>query len=347
MVVGIHRRRAIGVFPHHREATQALQELKNSGFPMDTVSLIAKDAEHQQNIAGIPVQEKVGDKADEGARVGAISGGTVGGLTGLLIGLGTLAIPGIGPVMLAGATATALATTLVGAGIGTVAGGLIGGLIGLGIPEERARVYHERVERGEYLIIIDGTDEEIAKGQAILQRQGIQEYGIYDYPNGKQTNPDLVSTPSAIGYFSQLEDVEAAINDLRTAGFPLSQINLSHQKQLPRNIGAGIQVSDRFESSWWRLADQRDRLYRKHWEQGDYIIIFNGTNQEIHQAADIVNRHGIKEWEIYEPSTNLQPNTANVAAPLQHQETPIPETVSSTRSGTPAVTIINRRDERV
>jgi len=41
-----------------------------------------------------------------------VTGGAVGGLTGLLVGLGALAIPGVGPVMLAGATATALATAL-------------------------------------------------------------------------------------------------------------------------------------------------------------------------------------------------------------------------------------------
>jgi len=44
----------------------------------------------------------VGNKADEGAATGAVTGGAVGGLTGLLVGLGALAIPGIGPVMLAG-----------------------------------------------------------------------------------------------------------------------------------------------------------------------------------------------------------------------------------------------------
>jgi len=54
----------------------------------------------------------VGNKADE-ALAGAVTGGA-GGLTGLLVGLGALAIPGMGPVMLAGATATALATALSG-----------------------------------------------------------------------------------------------------------------------------------------------------------------------------------------------------------------------------------------
>jgi len=91
-----------------------------------------------------------------------VTGGAVGGLTGLLVGLGALAIPGIGPVMLAGATATALASSF-WRGDCAAAGGLLGALVGLGIPEERARVYNSRLSQGDYLVIVDGTDDEIRR----------------------------------------------------------------------------------------------------------------------------------------------------------------------------------------
>ncbi|MFB2836761.1 general stress protein [Floridanema evergladense] len=182
MALGNHRR-AVGVFSNYRAAEMALQDLKNSGFPMDRVSIIAKDVDRNNRIADAEVRDVSdarGNKADEGAATGAIAGGTLGGLTGLLVGLGALAIPGIGPVMLAGATATAIATTLSGTAIGAAAGGLLGALIGLGIPEERARVYNERVSRGEYLVIVDGDSDEIARAEAILRRHNIEEWGIYD-----------------------------------------------------------------------------------------------------------------------------------------------------------------------
>jgi hypothetical protein len=200
MVVNVHRR-AVGTFSNRRDVEKALHELKSSGFSMEGVSVIAKDAEHRGDIAGTPTREQVGNKADEGAAAGAISGGALGGITGLLVGLGTLAIPGIGPIMLAGATATTLATTLAGAGIGAAAGGLIGALIGLGIPEERARVYQQRVEQGHYLVIIEGTDAEIATAEAIFNRYGVQDFGVYDYPNDgrehrHQTTPVVQTVPS-------------------------------------------------------------------------------------------------------------------------------------------------------
>jgi len=199
MVGAINRhRRAVGVFSNYRDAEAALNQLKNSGFDMNYVSVVARDADKHHDIAGADVKDASGNKADEGAVTGAVTGGALGGLTGLLVGLGALAIPGVGPVMLAGATATAIATTLSGTAIGAAAGGLIGALVGLGIPEERAKVYSDRVSRGDYLVLVDGTDEEIAVAERILHHGGIQDWGIYNIPaterRDRVVSPDVYHT---------------------------------------------------------------------------------------------------------------------------------------------------------
>jgi uncharacterized protein (TIGR02271 family) len=179
-------RRAIGTFPNRSAAEQALQELKDSGFPMDRVSVVARDSDQQDDqndsMAGADIRDGEGNKADDGVRMGALTGGAVGGLTGLLVGLGTLAIPGIGPILLAGEVATALATTAAGGAIGVAAGSLLGGLVGLGIPEEQAKVYNERVSAGDYLVMVNGNDAEIAQAEAILNHRGIREWRVYDVP---------------------------------------------------------------------------------------------------------------------------------------------------------------------
>ena len=188
-------KRAIGVFSSRQDAEYALNELERSGFPMGKVSIIARNADRQDDIAGVNVRDRVGNKADEGATSGAITGGTLGGITGLLVGLGSLAIPGVGPVVLAGEIATTLATTVAGGAIGAAAGGLLGALIGLGIPEERARVYNDRVSRGDYLVIVNGTDDEIVRAQTILSGRGIQEWGIYDQSGAASVRNDYATTP--------------------------------------------------------------------------------------------------------------------------------------------------------
>ncbi|MBD2327972.1 signal transduction histidine kinase (STHK), LytS [Alkalinema sp. FACHB-956] len=175
--------RSVGVFPSAINTENALTELRNAGFAMDRVSVVARnfDRSDDQPLVGETRLQELTETThvDEGAKAGAATGGTVGGLMGLLVGLGTLAIPGVGPIMLAGAAATTIATTLAGGAIGAATGGLVGGLIGLGIPEERAKVYNDYVNRGQYLVIIDGTDAEIRQAEDILKRRGIQEWSVY------------------------------------------------------------------------------------------------------------------------------------------------------------------------
>lgn len=176
-------KRAAGLYYSRDEAQAAIQELRNAGYDMDKVSVIAKDADRVVEEE----TEEFGNKADEGAATGAVTGGVLGGITGLLVGLGALAIPGIGPILLAGAEATAIATTLAGAGIGAAAGGLVGALIGLGIPEEKAKVYSDRVAKGSFLVMVTGTTAEIARAESIMRRHGVEEFDVYNIPGAKAT----------------------------------------------------------------------------------------------------------------------------------------------------------------
>lgn len=95
MALGEHKR-AVGVFSSRSDAEYALTELRDAGFNMNQISIIARDADRDSDIAGVETQKRVGNKADEGAAKGAVTGATLGGITGLLVGLGTLAIPGVG-----------------------------------------------------------------------------------------------------------------------------------------------------------------------------------------------------------------------------------------------------------
>ena len=175
----IDYKRAAGLFYSREEAEAAVRGLKDAGFDQDRISVIARDAD---KVDGVETTEEVGNKADEGAAAGAVTGGALGGITGLLVGLGALAIPGVGPILLAGAEATAIATTLAGGAIGAATGGLVGALIGLGIPEERAKVYSDRVAGGSFLVMVTGTEAEVKRAEAIMQRCGVEEFGIYNAP---------------------------------------------------------------------------------------------------------------------------------------------------------------------
>ena len=178
-----NQQRAMGIFSTYTEAQDALNALQHSGFAMSQVSIIAKESDQldYDNKNNDVTVKNIADTThvEDGAKTGSTTGGAVGGITGLLVGLGTLAIPGIGPIMLAGAAATAIATTVAGSAIGAATGGLIGGLIGLGIPEHRAQAYNDHVVNGQYLLIVDGTSHEILNAGNLLDARGIREWEIY------------------------------------------------------------------------------------------------------------------------------------------------------------------------
>jgi hypothetical protein len=195
-------RRAVGIFPDRPKTASALQALSDSGFSMDQVSVIARDPKREPAIAGVNVSGEVSNQADTGGAVGAVTGGVLGGVTGLLVGLGTLVIPGIGPALLAGEVATVL-STVVGAAGGAAAGGLVGALIGLGIPEHRAKRYHDHVLEGRYLVMLRATEPEIARAERTLRAAGIEDWGVYQVtdepPAVRQGSPNATFSGTGSG----------------------------------------------------------------------------------------------------------------------------------------------------
>ncbi len=176
--------RAVGSFPNRAQALQALEQLRNAGFDMSKVSVITRQEDNGEVLAGAEVKDETGNRASEGGTTGATAGGIAGGLAGLLIGLGALAIPGVGPLVTAGAVGTALATTLGGGAVGAATGGLVGALTGIGIPKDRAESFRPVIEQGGYLVIVDGDRNEIQKADLILHSGGIENYDVYPRPLG-------------------------------------------------------------------------------------------------------------------------------------------------------------------
>ncbi|ACK73290.1 signal transduction histidine kinase (STHK), LytS [Gloeothece citriformis PCC 7424] len=164
-------------------AKQAIDELNNKGFTPDQIFLLTQDSNIPDQVKGTRITQKtVGHKGKEGATTGAVTGGLIGTFTGILVGLGAAAIPGVGPILLASAEATALVTTLAGTLIGTAAGAIVGVLAGLGIPKKQAKIYDEHLQKGNYLVVVQGTPEQVSYAETLMLSKGIQEWGVYDMP---------------------------------------------------------------------------------------------------------------------------------------------------------------------
>ncbi len=158
------KKAVIGMADSQMQAERIVTKLHEVGFTRNDISVLlpdkqgTKDFAHEQNT-----------KAPEGAVVGVGSGGVVGGTLGLLVGLGSLAIPGLGPLIAAGPLLAALS----GAAAGAALGGLTGALVGMGIPELEAKAYEGKIKGGNILIAVH-TDsaEERSKAETVLKTIG-------------------------------------------------------------------------------------------------------------------------------------------------------------------------------
>lgn len=168
----------VALFDDFAAVSLAVQDLVDSGFPKEDISLIGNDpsGEYGTQVDMLRKSDAF-ERLDsaEGASVGAGVGAAIGGLGGLLIGLGAFAIPGIGPVIAAGPLEATLAG-LIGAGAGALAGeaagSLLGALIDLGLPEEAAHEFAEGLRRGGHLVILRTPQEMSAQAVDILDHHG-------------------------------------------------------------------------------------------------------------------------------------------------------------------------------
>jgi hypothetical protein len=126
---GADRGTVVGLFRNQAHAERAIRDLKDAGIDESRMGVAMLDRHGQRELV-----------EDD-------TGGILGGVVGLLAGVGALAIPGIGPVIVGGALAPALA----GAGIAAT-GGLMGALVTMGVPEDDARYFETGLREGSVLV---------------------------------------------------------------------------------------------------------------------------------------------------------------------------------------------------
>jgi hypothetical protein len=146
-----------GIATSQGQAERIIERLHAEGFARSEISVLMPDTGGTREVGHIKAT-----KAPEGAT----TGGIVGGGIGLLVGIGSLAIPGVGPLIAAGPIMAALS----GAAVGATTGGIVGGLAGLGIPEIDAKRYDEKLKKGNYLVAVHAYESgEVDRAKEIFK----------------------------------------------------------------------------------------------------------------------------------------------------------------------------------
>jgi hypothetical protein len=150
----------VAVYGSHEKALQAIKVLEQADFPLKQVSLVGK-AELVYDNVHVKSYEPVKNAP-------VVIGAIIGPMLGVMTGVGIFTIPGFGLLYGAGAIIGAIA----GFDLGLVSGGLITLLVTLGIKKESVVQYEEHLHGGKFLVIVQGSEEEIKQAEHILHTEG-------------------------------------------------------------------------------------------------------------------------------------------------------------------------------
>ena len=162
----------VAIYDSHTQAEAAVKELQKSGFDMKKLSIVGRDYHTEEQVVGY---YNTGDRMKHWGKLGAFWGG----IWGMLFGAAFFAIPGLGPVLVAGPLVAWIVGALEGA---VVVGGLSAlgaGLYSIGIPKDSVVKYEAALKSDKFLVLAHGTGDEVAKAKDIIQSTRPVEVGLH------------------------------------------------------------------------------------------------------------------------------------------------------------------------
>jgi len=151
----------VAVYATHTEAEGAVKELQRAGIDMHTLSIVGKDSHTDEHVVGY---YNTGDRMKYWGKTGAFWGG----FWGLLFGSAFFAIPGLGPVLVAGPLVAWIVGGLEGAAVVGGLGAIGAGLYGMGIPKDSVVQYETALKTDKFLLLVHGTALEVEKARSII-----------------------------------------------------------------------------------------------------------------------------------------------------------------------------------
>jgi len=162
----------VAIYETHSQAEEAVKELQRSGFDMKKMSIVGRDYHTEEHVVGY---YNTGDRMKYWGKLGAFWGG----LWGMLFGAAFFAIPGIGPVLVAGPLVAWIVGALEGAAVVGGLSALGAGLYSIGIPKDSVVKYEAAIKSDKFLVLAHGTADEVAKARDIMQSTRPVEVGLH------------------------------------------------------------------------------------------------------------------------------------------------------------------------
>jgi uncharacterized membrane protein len=151
----------VAIYDTHERAEHAIKELQEAGVDMKSLSIAGRDAHTDEHVVGY---YNAGDRMKYWGTVGAFWGG----FWGLLFGSAAFAIPGLGPILVAGPLVAWIIAGLEGAAVVGGVSAVGAALVSIGIPKDSVLKYEVALKTDKFLLIVHGTPDAVAKARDII-----------------------------------------------------------------------------------------------------------------------------------------------------------------------------------
>jgi hypothetical protein len=165
----------VAIYDTHEQTEMAIKELQSAGVDMKSLSIAGRNTHTDEHIIGY---YNAGDRMKYWGKVGAFWGG----FWGLLFGSAAFAIPGLGPILVAGPLVSWIISGLEGAVVVGGVSALGAGLVSIGIPKDSVLKYEVSLKTDKYLLIVHGTRDAVYNAQLILGGSGRGETCLHCQP---------------------------------------------------------------------------------------------------------------------------------------------------------------------
>src|SRR5664279_774711 len=162
----------VAIYNSHTEAEASVKELQRCGVDMKKLSIVGKDYHTEEQVVGY---YNTGERMKYWGKLGAFWGG----LWGMLFGAAAFAIPGIGPVLVAGPLVAWIVGALEGAVVVGGLGAIGAGLCSIGLPKDSVVTYETAIGSDKFLVLVHGTADEVAKAKDIMQTTEPVEVAVH------------------------------------------------------------------------------------------------------------------------------------------------------------------------
>ena len=162
----------VAIYDTHEQAEAAIKELQEAGVDMKSLSIAGKDTHTDEHVVGY---YNAGDRMKYWGKLGAFWGG----FWGLLFGSAMFAIPGIGPLLVAGPWVAWIVAGLEGA---VVVGGVSAagaGLVSIGIPKDSVVKYDVALKTDKFLLVVHGTPDTVEQAKEIIGGTKHHSYSVH------------------------------------------------------------------------------------------------------------------------------------------------------------------------